>query len=290
MAKEDLSLESEATEDELYSGFELGMFRVAMLRSPSEKRAVAIYSPDVDLPTILREVKNIPALPEDIERFLADLLTIRRNRSASHFEREPSSDETYAKIIKEGAARIFDAFEKAGLDVVSETTIEPYMPDELKVSFKLPSSSSEKLPNEALISSAKMEIFGLLKAPPSGKDWTWEKYVAQIKNKPLNPDWLRELEEACIDVAKGRLSIFKRTYRSNYTGKTYQPITYRALLAETRVPANRSYTVTIHFIETSAPDAEIPQIDEALVFVIAAFNEDSEVIFQGIQRRPSRNS
>src|SRR5205823_3540922 len=76
---------------------------------------------------------------------------------------------------------------------------------------------------------------------------------------------------------------FRHTYKSAYTRKTYQPAIYGALLAKTGGLQRKSYTVTIHLIETSGPEIEPPKIDDNLVFVITAFNEDSEVIYEGIR-------
>jgi hypothetical protein len=260
-----------------YSGFELGLFKASMFGSGSGKWALAVYSSNVRPPAILADIQNVRAVPEDLERFLEWLWGIVSDRRSATDRPDAS------RRIKESSVKISEAFDKVILDQVSsEIAINGYSPDELKISFQLPSSSSEKLPNEALVSSTRMEIFGLQKAAPSGTDWTWETYIAHTKKDPLNLEWPKELENACIDFATGRLSIFRHMYRSTYTGKTYQPIIYRALLAETGGQAGKRYSVTLHMIETSAPEIETSKIDENLIFVIAAFNEESEVIFQGI--------
>lgn len=275
-----LLLVSAGATSQSYSGFELGLFQASMLESRSEKRALALFSPEVQVPAMLSEVQNARALPEDIERLLTDLWKIVHDRTPSRGSDHRNDLDKVREIIRESSAKISDAFIQRTAD---ETAIDGYVPDELKVKFELPSPTTTELPNDAMISSTNMEIFGLQKTAPSRIGWTWEAYIDHARKDTLNPEWPRELETACIDFATGGLGFFKHTYKSAYTRKTYQPMVYRALLAKTGGPLRKNYTVTIHLIETSGPEVETPKIDDKLVFVVAAFNDESEVIYEGIR-------
>jgi len=210
---------------------------------------------------------------------LTDLWTIVRDRSLSSVS-DYKNGERIRNTVEECSAKISAAFDQI---VVSETRIDDYRPDELKVSFTLPSLSTRELPNESLVSSTRMEIFGLQETDSNLEHWRWDTYIDQARRDAANPEWPKELDKACIDFATGRLSNFSHTYKSTYTGKTYQPIVYRHLLQKTGGPHGKSYAVTIQMIETSSGETEFLKIDDNLVFVIAAFNEESEVIYEGIK-------
>jgi hypothetical protein len=261
-----LLLVTPGTASQSHSGFELGLFNASMQEARSEKRALALYSPDAQVPAMLADVKSVRAIPEEIEEWLVQLFALVRDRVRS----------VDLQSIRESSVRISEAFRQAA---ETETAIAGRAPDELKIKFELPSSSTRRLPNDSIVSSTSMEIFGL----QSRRRWTWEIYADHVRNDRLNPEWPTELEAACIDFASGGLPLFKRTYRSIYSRKTYQPVIYGAMLANTTGQQGRSYTVTIHLIETPGSEFESTQIDDKLIFVVAAHNKETDVIYQSIQ-------
>ena len=245
---------------DLSSGWDWSLYEVGLFSSATDpqKRLVALSPPNLEVPAGFGDLQHIIAVPEQIVSFLIDLF----GRTTLTGRNEPINRniEEASAIIEELAGEIcaFLAPLPVGARMHANYLI-----------LKFPKGIQQsEIPADVEVegNSMSLKMFGLLERDQC----TWGDIRASLSRETT---WVSELGNAIHAINSGRYPTPIKSTLQSTEGQSYLPIVYRD---ETRSSGLRLFHVL--FVPT-----DLVPIDPELVFVITAFRDDMEPIYEAIE-------
>ncbi len=249
-------------------------------KSDSAKRLYVMHLPDQAAPSVLSEYQSVPVLKTSVEAFLFNLFEETTDvQDYSRFDRIRRAADDIVKLFLNFRS------EYVGIDSGELLLIRSI---ELTIGFRAKLSEITALPGDAFVGSNNMEIFGLQRSSPSGGDWTWNAFEQAI-GMTNNEAWARDISASCIRLSKGLISIIKTPFLSPRANKTYQTEFYRTHY-RSYGDMTKDFKIILVLVELHVQENSIDGVDKSLVFVITAYRDDAEVIFDGISAAAASGS
>jgi len=239
-----------------YALFDIGYF-ASLADVDNNKRIVVLTPPGFNVPNPLKDYQSFEAYPDNIIEFL-------KSFAREHFGRDEPINPYLSSKEKEGdllylADKICSLYTPTHYGVrMHENSLM------LKVEVKITKPILPKN-TEVYIDAVSAKMFGLYK-----KNYIWEDIISSLNG---DKTWVTELGEAIHSIVKGKYAKpIKGTFLS-VEGKSFLPIIYRDEWLD-----DRFKLFSVLFVPT-----DVVPVDQKLVFVITAFQDDMEPVYEAIK-------
>jgi TIR domain len=242
------------------SGWDWSLFEVGYFSrfEGTQKRIIALSPPNLEIPSPLAKVQHIQAVRDQVTWFLEELfvrtgLTGRDVPINTDFAKDRSRVEDLAGEICALLAPLSVGSRMHAHSLIlkfEESPHEPVIAEDVEIE----------------IDAMSLKMFGLLER---GK-FTWGDIHRSLHGETT---WISELSEAIYAIASGRYAKPIKSTFPSAEGQSFIPVVYRD---ETRSSGLRLFHIL--FVPT-----DVAPVNPDLVFVISAFRNDMEPIYEAIE-------